>query len=535
MIGWLQKVLQKHYKWLFIGLLGVIIISFVFTIGSAPGISTGKSMKAKNYYGYNLNDKVTANNLLLNANISSLTNIGQTIPNERLAQDQALIRPPLLFLAKSLELPDPSEKTFTTYFQKKPIFLNKEGQFDPKLYEQFLNYVKENPSFHQGRVRQVAMEDYKIDEVLKTIAGPGYVLPYEVNLIFKLQNIHWSVDVATADLSTKEGASSVNDNDLTTFYNDHLETFRQPELLKLSYIQFQKKDFESAVKAPSDEELETFYNNNSSLFAKENEKIPSFNEVNKEDLLKKYNYAKAGQLALETANNFTYELYDRDIGYRSQEFIDALKKNKVQLQHFEPLSAKTIAQEKEPMQQVLKDVSSLDNARYYSNPTATANDVYVVFFEEKIPSTIPPITEVKENVKTAFLAARAKKLRLEKIKAIENAFLKTQANEQSFAEIAKANGLIIQSYNDFLLRKLPEGFPQIIVSQVFNLSQGGTSQFIVSDDKGFIAYVHSKTFPTVDENSADYKELMQQLTTFNSSATADSLIQEMVEKELGGK
>lgn len=535
MIGWLQKVLQKHYKWLFIGLLGIVIISFVFTIGSAPGISTGKGIKAKNYYGYNLNDKATIDNLFLTANISSLINIGQPISNDRLAQNQALIRPPILFLAKSLELPNPSEKTFVTYFQKKPIFLNKEGQFDPKLYEQFLNYVKENPSLHEGRVREVAVEDYKIDEVLKAIAGPGYVLPYEANLIFRLQNIRWSVDIATVNFSNKEGTGSVNDNDLKTYYNEHLETFRQPERLNLSYIQFQKKDFANAIKTPSDEELETFYKNNPSLFAKENEEAPALSKVGKEIVLKQYRQVKASQLALEAANNLAYELYDHNIAYGSREFTDTLEKNEVQLQHFEPLSAAAIAQETEETQQILKDAFSLDNTRYYSNPTATENAVYIVFYEGKIPSTIPPFTESKEKVKTVFLAAQSQRLKLEKIKTLENAFSTAQAKGQPFTEIAKTNGLSIQTYNDFLLQKLPEGFPQIIAPQIFNLSQNGMSQLIVSDDKGFFAYVRNKTFPTIDEDSAGYKELKEQLTTFNSSATADSLIQEMVEKELAEK
>lgn len=535
MIAWLQKVLQRHYKWLFIGLLGIIIISFVFTIGSSPGISTGKGIKAKKYYGYNLGDKQTIQQLFLAANISSLTNTGQTLSNDYLAQNQALVRPPLLFLAEKLQLPNPSETAFAQYLQKRPIFLNKEGQFDPKLYEQFITYVKSNPALQEGRVREVVTEDYKIDEVLKTLMSPGYFLPYEAVLVFQIQNTRWSLDVAVADLSPKESAIDANENDIETYYNEHSETFRQPERLKLSYVQFQKKNFTQALRNPSDAELEAFYQNNPSLFAKEDGKIPTFSEVGKEALLKKHKQAQAGQLALEAANNLIYELYEHNIAYGSQAFSELLSKNNIKLQHFEPLSAEAIAQEKEVTREILREAFKLDKTHYYSSPTPTNNDVYVIFYEDKLPSQVLPFEEIKEKVKKSYLVVQTQKAKLKQIRQLEDAILKGQAKGQSFSDIAKVNGLTIRSYNDLLLQKLPEDFPQAILGQLITLTQGKTTTFVTSDDKGFIAYVNKKTVPTVNVNSDEYKTLQKQLAAFNSTASADTFIQELVEKGLNRK
>ena len=38
MISWIQTIIQRHHKWFFGGLLIVIIVAFVFTIGAVPGI-----------------------------------------------------------------------------------------------------------------------------------------------------------------------------------------------------------------------------------------------------------------------------------------------------------------------------------------------------------------------------------------------------------------------------------------------------------------------------------------------------------------
>ena len=55
MISWIQKYFQQHFKVMFAVLLGVIIISFVFTIGAAPGIGRAdRRMIDREFFGYNL-------------------------------------------------------------------------------------------------------------------------------------------------------------------------------------------------------------------------------------------------------------------------------------------------------------------------------------------------------------------------------------------------------------------------------------------------------------------------------------------------
>ena len=38
MISWIQRYFQHHFRTIFTVLLGVTIISFIFTIGAAPGL-----------------------------------------------------------------------------------------------------------------------------------------------------------------------------------------------------------------------------------------------------------------------------------------------------------------------------------------------------------------------------------------------------------------------------------------------------------------------------------------------------------------
>ena len=61
MITWIQVLLQKHHKIIFSVLLFVIIIAFVFTIGSSIPFFGGRDgsvrISRSNFYGYNLDDQ----------------------------------------------------------------------------------------------------------------------------------------------------------------------------------------------------------------------------------------------------------------------------------------------------------------------------------------------------------------------------------------------------------------------------------------------------------------------------------------------
>ena len=59
MFNWIQTYLTKHFKWLIIILLAVVVVSFVFTIGnfSPLGGGGGTSYKEQPFLGYDLSSE----------------------------------------------------------------------------------------------------------------------------------------------------------------------------------------------------------------------------------------------------------------------------------------------------------------------------------------------------------------------------------------------------------------------------------------------------------------------------------------------
>ncbi|MDE6432048.1 MAG: hypothetical protein K2L13_01485, partial [Opitutales bacterium] len=110
MISSIQQILQKHHKWIFSILLGVIIVAFVFTIGSTPGI-VGKKKTAM-FYGVNLISRKDTQPILNSAIISSLAS-GKMFYSTGQLDSAVLMRIALLSKADELLIPEADDKVLS--------------------------------------------------------------------------------------------------------------------------------------------------------------------------------------------------------------------------------------------------------------------------------------------------------------------------------------------------------------------------------------------------------------------------------------
>ncbi|HQU09345.1 MAG TPA: SurA N-terminal domain-containing protein, partial [Opitutales bacterium] len=167
MISWIQTNLEKHLKWVFIALLAVIIVSFVFTIGAAPGIGEpDKQANPKEFYGFNINDQQTLERLQQGVVLQQILGTEPMMMGAARLEDRMLARAALLHLAKELQIPTPDELRLKDYIRKQPLFLDDAGQFNDAQYQQFLTWVKSNPQFNEATVATLIDENFQIGWVL---------------------------------------------------------------------------------------------------------------------------------------------------------------------------------------------------------------------------------------------------------------------------------------------------------------------------------------------------------------------------------
>src|SRR5205814_283445 len=135
MISWIQKYFQHHFKTIFALLLGVTIISFIFTIGAAPGIGRAdRRVIERQFFGYNLSLQDDQQRLARDAELSASLNPPYGYSN---LQDYAFARAATLYLADQWHIPAATDAELAEKVKTLRMFAGTDGQFDAKAYATF--------------------------------------------------------------------------------------------------------------------------------------------------------------------------------------------------------------------------------------------------------------------------------------------------------------------------------------------------------------------------------------------------------------
>lgn len=528
MISWLQRSLQKHYKWLFTIMLAIIIVAFVFTIGGSPGIGRGRhSTEKQMYYGINLNNPEIVQELFQQTNLSHVLNTGQNITNNQVAENMALTRPILLSLADQLNIDHPNEYELAEYIKTKPLFKDDAGRFDPKKYEDFVKIIKKNPRGGEGLVRLVLSQDLRMDHVLSLMGGPGYVMPFEAELSLERQKTVWSIEVAKLDFADFNSNIEIPEDKLEEFYVHNKYNFATPARIEIAYVHFPLDSFISKVANPTEEELKKFYETHP-LFSEDKEKKGDkvekpLAEV-KNQVIEAYKKERAQRLAGEVANDFQYELYQNHIAFNSDKLGALLKKHKLNLIAVPPFDSSSLPQNTPLPRPLLEQALTLNESRYYSDVATTAQGAYMVFFKKEIPVSIPPIEEIKKELKEQYIAKENLKLLESKAKVLSKTLQSTLKAGKDFKKVAEAEGLKVSSFNKFNILEAPKDLERRLLIDMQVLHKGDVSKPISQDDKVYFVYVKEKEVPTIDKNSEEVKSLVKQMGTLTSAIRVRSII-----------
>ncbi|GAB4273676.1 MAG: hypothetical protein Tsb0018_05520 [Opitutales bacterium] len=534
MISWMQNLLEKHLKWLFIGLLVVIIIAFVFTIGAGPGLGEpDPEAQKRDFYGFNLNSLPDMEHLQQGVLVSQLVDLDPGAMNPQGMEMKMLGRAVLIHLANELDVPNPNEALLRQYLESRPLFQDKETQaFSKEAYDRFLTWVRSNPQYNEETVSAIFEENFRIAQVENALATPGYVLPYEAKLQMELLQTKWTPEIAMFDYSTFKPDISVTDEELENYYQANTFAYERPAEVVLSYVQFSPEAFLNQQAEPSVEELKRFYEQNPMRFAKENAKTaPTFDKV-ESDVKRAYLLEKAQRTAEVAGNDFTYALFEQSIPYKSDAFESLMQNYQLKLQ-----SLPSFSQENPPTSLGVKPVFmrqtfTLDSETYYTDPLPGKDGLYVFFFEKQIPASIAPFREVKDQVRTNYEAAMKKKSFSEKGLAIEAAFKQAIAAGSSFEATAQKEGLTTESFEAFTLENPPGKFPKLLLGTLQTLKTGDVSPMITDGDEAYFVYLASKEVPSVDLESEASQEQIEQMEMVTAMMSSMSFLQSMIQSGL---
>ncbi|MDR3317615.1 MAG: hypothetical protein LBS71_02305 [Puniceicoccales bacterium] len=435
MISFLQKVLQKHHKWLFSILLIIVTISFVFTVGSSPGIGRNTHGKLKKFFGCDLSSQKDI--VQLQKEIELSAQLQQIfIRMERLESYALLSRLTVLKLANDFSIPLPNETVLKRFVERYPLFAGEDRQFNAHKYNELLEQFAKDPE-QLGIFERTIANDFKIAIIEKLLMGQGYCLDTHAKSAILKESTKYSFLTAKFDASLLPEDIQYAEEELNQYFQDHGDKYKIGEQIVLNYVEFPQKSFAEQVPEPSQADLNQVYN----LYQKQFRNLEEGSEELKIALKEKYKHYKTDRLAMEAADQFIYELYEKNIAHNSDELEQFIGDKKLQVRSLDAIILGKFTENEHFSQESLALASKLNSDRYYSDPIVGKNgNVCILLCKDTIPSLCPPLDSVREEVVSDFLTWKREEQFANQIKEIQTKLTKLSGiTSETFSQIVTDN------------------------------------------------------------------------------------------------
>lgn len=493
-ISFIQRLLQKHYRWLFSILLAIIIVSFVFTIGASPGIGRKERRgQAVKFYGVDLGDPKTVDKFVQDACTSAMLKLDPSIYYAEGLEYEVLARIFSLDLAKKVGIPLPSDAWLKHYIETRPLFIDEAGHFDAKRYTTFQESIKNNPTYARRPVKRALLEDGMVD-LIRASLTTGYVTPLEAKLHYTEQHATWDFDLITVSFDGFQAKIDPSAKVLREFYEAHQNEYAAPAKVTASYATFAADDFMKRVGTIAQADLKAF---------KENLKASKQSaEMSDEEVLQACRKAKARSLAERAANDFAYQLYKQKVPYGNLRFQSLLKAASGVLHKSTTYSEEVFPEELGLPESLWAQALQLDASKYYTDVERTEGGAAIVFVEKQIPSRTQSFEEAREKVTKDYHDVELKR-RFEGHGVVVKRELVVAQKNGTLGALAQQKQWTFKSINGLCFANRPTEPHQNILATLIHLSPGEVSDGIWDGNALVFVALYRKVLPAVDKAAID--------------------------------
>jgi peptidyl-prolyl cis-trans isomerase D len=542
MISWIQRSFQHHFRIIFAVVLFVMVISFIFTIGSTPGIGRAEHTSAtKDFFGHNMLSQEQTQTFIEDARLSAELQYGATNVSQEQLQSYMYQRLTAQHLAEQLHLPPPTTEEITAFIKRLRAFAGPDGQFDGTRYETFRSSLKSSSGITEDDIARVLRDDVIMDKVSHLLAGPGYVIPDDVKEVLTKGDTTWTVSTATADYTTFAPDISLTDPQVAKFLSENSFRYTIPQKVAVDYVSFPATSFMAGVN-PAEAEIREFYDANPGRFPKPPapkgapaKPDPAAEYAAVEPQVRTAMVTEvARRAAVKAASDLAYALYD---GKVTRATVDAyLSSHSLKAQSMTPFTSEAGPAEFAGSKEISAAAFELNADRFYSEGIPVPSGALVLIWKDSLPAREPLLTEIRPKV-LADATDSEKRIRFvafgRTLKAAIESRLK--AGDTFDKAVAASEGSVkveVKSYPPFTLRAQPKDVDPTVFQALDGLEKGGVSDMEATADKGILVYAADKKSPASDESNPRYSLVKEQLAASFARADENSIMREIVDNEL---
>lgn len=542
MISWIQRTFQHHFRLIFAILLVGMVIPFIFTIGSTPGIGRAdRSSATRDFFGHNLLSQEERRSMEADARLSAELQYGNPNVSQEQIQYYMYQREATLHLADQLHLPQPTTAEVTEFIKRLRVFQGEDGQFNVARYDSFRNSLKSGPGTNEGDIYRVISDDARINKVGRLLAGPGYAVPADVAELMAKGDTAWTVSTATVDYAAFSPGIALSDAEVAKYFSDNSFKYTVPPRVSVDYVNFPSANYTAGV-SPTEAEVREFYDENPDRFPKP---ATTASPTVKADPAAAYAAVQplvrvqlvnllAQRGAVKAASDLAYALYDGKVTRAS---LDAfLASRKLKAQGLAPFTGEAGPAELGGSQEISKAAFELSSERFYSEALTSPSGAVVLIWKESLPSREPALAEVIAKVR-ADATENQKRIRFAEFgrtlkSGVERRLKSGDTFEKAVADAAGPVKVAVKSYPTFTLRDQPKDVDPTVFQALDGLGKGSVSDMQATADKGVLVYAADKKLPAVDESNPRYATVRAQIAASLAAADETMVTREYVDKEL---
>jgi hypothetical protein len=545
MITWLQNFFLKHNKWLFGGLLIVIIVTFVLTIGpqSFFGSSGPQKREALNYYGYDLSSESDQRAMALTAEISAIFHPELQVRRNQI-MDYAYLRVAALGIARQLGIPDPAEDQLREYVETFRIFQDPQsGRFSAENYQSMLDALQANGRYTRGAIGRTMREDYRIAQVRNALGGPAYTLPFEARIDFLDRETEYEVTLLEYPYEAFEPEIDPPTEALEQYYQENPSRYEIPETLSATALFFSAGAYLDEVPDPSAEDLQAWFTANQSRYQPEppasgddGESPPP--EITLDDVrqtvLEDWRLEEAEGLAARKGEQFSVRLWQDAIPRESEAFDALLEEFSVETRDLPAYSRGSPPRTDRIPEELLESmwIYSSNPNRYFSDIARNDSGAVVLVADGVSEARLPGFGEVRDQVEDDFRAAEKRRLFAEKGEKLRES-LEARLTDEAVETVASDLGLEVESLEPFNGASVPvELQGGRIWDQTRFLEEGAVSPMVILGDAGTFAYMAERNTPEIEPDSEEFRNFLANRNEAMNEALGWARLREITDESL---
>jgi peptidyl-prolyl cis-trans isomerase D len=339
-------------------------------------------------------------------------------------------------------------------------FKGSDGKFDRNAFQ---NFLKKNGIDEEKYVKIVQ------DEVAASMVVQTLIMTSPVNTASVIANAEFKLQTRLADVVkiTAQNAGKIkapSNEELTEFFEKNKKNYAAPEMRKVSYLKFSRKDFTKDMEV-SDEEIAAEYEKNKEQLVKPESRDLYHVMFDKE----------------EDAKDFIGKLNAKsDL---KSEFAKLAKETQKKSQKDITISGVT---QKDLIPELSKVIFTLTENKL-SDPVKSPLGFHVFLLNKITKSSQISLAEVKNDIKNKLLEGRQEKVLQAKISAIDDIILSSNSLEKA----AEKFNLKVSS-NPVLINQLGQDANGKEVSAIASLENFAANSFSTKDGQSSKLF-YSKT------------------------------------------